>query len=126
MRQDISQDYKWKTSIRPQAATGNITGVAVDCQEGGAEVPVLTLIGDIGGGTTIDVKLQESADGSTGWADMTGAAQAQITDASQDDVVYADTFFHRTQRYVRAVATFGGASADSDIAVAVGVRKIQQ
>lgn len=57
---------------------------------------------------TADVKLQHSADGSTGWADVTGLAFTQVTNpggASHQELL---ANVDQLKRYVRAVVTLGG------------------
>lgn len=57
---------------------------------------------------TLDVKIQDSADGSTGWADVTGMAFAQVTTVASAQVLGIAN--GKTRRYVRAVATIGGSA----------------
>ncbi len=52
---------------------------------------------------TVATKLQDSADGSTGWADVSGAAATDLTaDDTEDEV---DIDLSGAKRYVRVVAT---------------------
>lgn len=66
-----------------------------------------------GTGTTADFKLQESANGSSGWVDITGSNFTQITTAGG-----AKTYVGNVkcgggtrQRYIRVIFTGGGGSA---------------
>jgi hypothetical protein len=63
-------------------------------------------------GDTLDAKIQDSADGSTGWADVTGAAFTQVT-ASADltETIFFDS--NAVKAYVRAVGTIAGNGAES-------------
>lgn len=55
---------------------------------------------------TLDVKVQESADNSTNWTDVTGASVTQITTTTSVQRIN----FQATKRYVRVAATVGGTS----------------
>lgn len=57
---------------------------------------------------TLDVKIQDSADGSTGWGDVTGMAFTQVTNAASAQAL--GVAIGKTKRYVRAVATIGGSA----------------
>jgi hypothetical protein len=69
---------------------------------------------------TYDAKLEDSADGSTGWAALVGAAITQIVAASTAG--YKDVDLSSAKRYIRAVdviAFVGGTSPKLNAAVAV-------
>lgn len=55
-----------------------------------------------GAGGTVDVKIQESDDGSTAWTDWTGGAFTQITEAN--DTVIQEKQYTGLKRYIRTVA----------------------
>lgn len=105
-------------------ATGN--GSAVDLNALAGDI-AYTLMSSAGGGTspTLDVKLQDSADGSTGWADISGATFTQVTDAADShETIVVDSDAHK--RHVRAVKTVSGTSPTFDCGVtAVGFAKIR-
>lgn len=87
-------------------ATANGSAVNLLDYDGLAAV-VLNSAAGTGTSPTLDVKLQHSDDGSTGWADITGAAFAQVTAAAasvQKKVIHAG----EVKQYIRAVATIGG------------------
>lgn len=69
--------------------------------------------GTVGASGTVNCKVQESADGSTGWADVSGAAFTQVT-ASNDDAAYVGSIRldHRL-RYIRVVMTVAVAACDA-------------
>ena len=113
-QRDVGNEFTTGLSIAPQSATSTITGTGVDFNDCGPAITVETLVGDIGAGTTVDVTLQESDDDGVtdAYAAITGAAQTQLT-ATDDDSVAVDTFFNRSKRFVRALATYAGSSPDA-------------
>ena len=52
---------------------------------------------------TFDAKLQDSADGSTGWADITSAAITQVT--ADNGYGSVNVNLHTCERYIRSVHT---------------------
>jgi len=106
--------------------TATANGSAVDIQQYVGKLKFI-LASSAGGGTspTMDVKLQDSADGSTGWADISGAAFTQVTDGA-DTTAALGLVANSVKRYVRAVATIGGTSPTFDCAVvAVGTQQVR-
>lgn len=88
--------------------TGAQNGAAIDCllyRRAAFHVRV----GVIGASGTVDYKIQESADGSTGWADVTGAAITQLT--ASDGKARIAINCEKTKRYLRAVLTIGTAAS---------------
>jgi len=79
----------------------------------GYSVLAILAAGTCGGGGTVDVKLQESAD-SIAWADVTGGAFAQVTPAN-DEVAY-ELAYSGSKRYLRAVSTVAGAASEFGVA----------
>lgn len=74
--------------------------------------------GVLGTGATVDFKLQGSADGSTGWTDITGAAITQIVKASGDNaqaILEVSATYIKDQdstfAYVKGVLTIGTAAS---------------
>lgn len=95
------------------ARTVTANGTALNVRSFLGRVKVI-LDSAAGAGTapTLDVKLQDSPDGTTGWADITGAAFAQVTDAGpslQDLGLGID----RQDLFIRAVATITGSAGQS-------------
>lgn len=103
--------------------TASANGSAVDMQDFIGRVAFI-LMTSAGGGTspTLDVKLQDSADGSSGWADISGATYTQVTD-SADATESIGVKIDEVKRYVRAVATIGGTSPTFDSGVCVVGKK---
>ena len=85
------------------------TGAAVDCDGMAGTVIFTQQSGTVGGTTpTLDGKVQDSADGSTGWADVSGATATQVTASSNVQNIVVDR--SATKRYLRYVATVAGTS----------------
>ena len=90
--------------------TATATGSAVDLLGVKSGISFILDCGAATVGTlpTMDVKIQDSADGSTGWADVTGMVFTQVTTvASSQTLGIANG---KTKRYVRAVGTIGGSA----------------
>lgn len=69
---------------------------------------------------TADAKLQESADGSTGWTDITGAAAAQLV--ADDTSAEVDVDLSGTKQFIRVVevvALTAGTTPALDVAASV-------
>ena len=111
--------------IPAQAATATVTGAAANIRQYVGKVKVI-LMSSIGGGTTptLDVKIQDSPDGSTGWADVSGATFTQVTDAAdstQDIGMEIDSI----NPFVRAVGTITGTSPTFSFAVGlIGMQQV--
>jgi hypothetical protein len=80
-------------------------------------VMFIVAIGALGTAATVDFKLQGSADGSTGWTDITGKAITQLTEAGTDAnkqaivEITAEETSTLGYRYVRGLLTVGGVDA---------------
>lgn len=87
--------------------TASANGAAILIGEN-VEIDVISRVGGAVGGTspTLDVTIECSADGSTGWVQV--GSLPQQTDASPQARGMART----TEQYVRAVLTTGGTSPD--------------
>lgn len=92
--------------------TATATGTGFDLQgSNDAEGEAVVIFDcEAGSGTspTMDVKLEDSADNSTGWTDITGAAFTQVTSTASQQKLTINT--NDVRRYVRAVGTLGGTS----------------
>lgn len=109
--------------VDPQTAnnTTKATG-AVDLGKFHQAAFVL-LVGTID--STIDFKLQESADGSTGWADLSGKAITQLAGTDDNKQVVVHLLAEELtagKRYARGLATLGNGTSQAVCAVALGVR----
>jgi len=105
------RQYGALTLLAAKTYNANTNGNAVDLQNyvapGSREMKAVLSVGSQSGtNPTLDVKVQDSADGSTGWADIPGAAFAQVGGALSEQTIHCQTL----KRYVRAVVTVGGTS----------------
>lgn len=106
-----------------RSATANGSAVDILNYEGQAAA-ILQSAAGTGTTPTLDVKLQDSADGSTGWADVTGAAFTQVTNATASAQVLKFNA-SAVRRYIRAVATIGGTTPSFACAVSfIGKKQI--
>lgn len=119
---DLANTHVFGQSLKSDQRTVTANGTGVDMRSTGPQVTAVLDIGDVTGTTpTLDVKLQDSDDNVT-FADITGAVFTQKTDADSDSQ-FAITFFNRSKRYVRAVATIAGTVPVWDICVGLIGRK---
>lgn len=86
------------------ATTATVNSGAISAPQEGGPVLFAAHITAITGTTpTLDVTLEQSANGQSGWATVVGSALTQITAAG-----HRVGFACPTQPYVRVVATIGG------------------
>lgn len=118
----ISLDALTVLELLPTAAyTTTQTGSAIDIHDYDGRY-LLALTSSIGTGTTptLDVKVQDSADGSTGWADLSGATFTQVTDsADSTESITIDT--DTAKAYIRIVGTIGGTATPTFSFGVIGV-----
>jgi hypothetical protein len=108
--------------LTPRTATTTVIGTAVDLVSADGRCFAVQQVGTVSGTSpTLAGKVQESADGSTNWTDISGAT---FTTVSATDNVQAISF-DRTLRYVRYVGTIGGTSPSFPVAVLIGEQKKQ-
>jgi hypothetical protein len=96
-------------------ATTNGAALHVPGGEGGSHVLVAVHVSAVSGTTpSLTCKLQESANGTSGWTDVTGAAGSAITAAGNQ-------LFngHTTKPYVRVVGTVSGTTPSLTTTVTV-------
>lgn len=92
-------------AARTASANGSSVNLAGYADPGEREMLAYLDVGAASGTSpTLDVRLQDSADGTT-WADISGAAFAQKTGVAQETI-----YFSTARKFVRAVATIGGTS----------------
>jgi hypothetical protein len=108
-------------------SAGTRNGAAIDRLQSAALAGSCVLACNVGAttgspsATTYDCKLQDSADGSTGWADISGASITQKTTTTAA-LVQKDVDLTGAKRYVRVVeviAFTGGTSPATPAAVDV-------
>lgn len=99
-----------QTSVSAIAArTSTVTTSAVDVRAYKGGLIVQQLVGVVSGTSpTLNGKIQTSADGSTGWADITGATFTQVTASDSFQKIGFDT--RQTSGYIRFVGTIAGTS----------------
>lgn len=97
-----------QTSVSAIAArTSTVTASAVDVRSYKGGLLVQQLVGVVSGTSpTLDGKLQTSADGSTGWTDITGATFTQVTATDSFQAIGIDV--RQTSGYIRFVGTIAG------------------
>lgn len=101
--------------LRPQAATSTQTGSAIDTL-GYNSASVALEVGAVSGTSpTLDVAIEESADGSTGWTNV--ASFTQVTASNNSQVKRVDGLGTSRKRYLRAVATIAGTSPSFALSV---------
>ena len=89
----------------PAVATATVTGAAVDLQQ---YIGVLRVGQTVGAATgTLDGKIQDSADNVT-FNDVPGLVFPTVTAANNSQSLQVDT--RAVRRYIRHVATIGGAN----------------
>jgi len=102
-------------------AAGTVNGPGID-RVGFEEALVVVNSGANGTSGTADVKVQESDDNST-WADVAGAAFAQITEANDNTVYVGRLNLVVRKRYLRLVAVVGTAACDLGAVVLLGATR---
>jgi hypothetical protein len=100
-----------------KAATANATGSAVDVSAYDGPMIVVQNIGAITG--TCAGKIQDSADGSTDWQDVTGAAFTSASAAGQQSMTIDPD---GTRKYIRYIGTIGTGPCVMAV-VAIGKKK---
>lgn len=127
---DLHNNVSPVLSIVPKVVNDDTegTGVAVDLQGFGA-AEVLFLVGDSGdtlsGSVSLQCKIQDSDDGSTGWADVTGddlLGSASIIDAPAEDQVVQALGYLGSKRFIRAIVDTTGTHTNGTPIGAVVVR----
>jgi hypothetical protein len=120
--QDVADQAILGAGLSPQTITGNTNGAAGDMISGDGLCFAIQQIGTVSGtAPTLAGKIQESADGSTGWTDIPGAAFTTVTSSINTQALA----FDRTKRYLRYAATVGGTSPSFAIAVIISQQKKQ-
>lgn len=103
-------------SIVPVATVdADANGSSIDMAEYDDNVALVLSASAGTGDMTLDVKLQGSANGSTGWADIAGAAFAQVTTTASVQKIIVNVASQ--PRYMRAVLDVGGTTPSFIVAV---------
>ena len=120
------QEVTMVEALPVAARTSTANGSAVNLVDYDDDI-ALTLMTAAGSGTspTLDVKVQDSADGSSGWGDVSGATFTQVTDAADaHETIYVDA--DAVKQYIRIVATIGGTTPSFTGGVNMAGKKIQR
>ena len=113
---DFASAVAVRAAVGPSLHTAAHTGDAVDLVSADGECFAVQQIGSFAEDNTWNGRIEESADGSTGWTAITGAAFDPVTEGANTQV----RRFTRTARYVRYTATVTGSDPDLVLAVVVG------
>jgi hypothetical protein len=120
---DVGAEVKVVAGFSPRASAGEvINGAAINRQDFQSCV-LHARSGAVSGAptaVTYDARLQESADGITGWTDIPGAAVEQITAA--DTEKHVNVNLAGVKPYIRVVGTVaftGGTSPTLNVAATV-------
>ena len=100
----------------PAALTAALTGDPVDLVSADGPCFAVQQVGAFSEGPTWTGTIEQSANGSTGWAAVAGAAFAAVGGSNDTQVIR----FTRTARYVRYKATVTGSGPSLTLAVLIG------
>ncbi len=100
------------TTFTLSAGTTDVESTPVDGL-GFSGVAYTILLGALTASATLGLKIQGSADGSTGWTDITGAAYTSTVDTDDDKLVVLEVV-NPKYRYTRVAFDRGGANAVID------------
>ena len=115
---DINSNLTQTAVVAIAAKTSTVTSSAVDLRTYKGGVIVQQLVGVVSGTSpTLDGKIQTSADGSTGWADISGATFTQVT--ATDSFQKIGFVLNETLGYVRYVGTITGTTPSFTMGVAL-------
>lgn len=115
---DLNSNTTLNNLAAPTARTATGTGSSIDVRtQNGLAAVMLSAAAGTGTTPTLDVTIQDSVDGSTGWTNITGAAFTQVTtaDSAQKIGVNLDA----CRGFIRASWTIGGTTPSFNFAVAV-------
>ena len=124
MNYDIAASSLTAFQVTPaNANTSTVTGSSVDIKDYVGEIGIIQDVGTVGGtNPTLNGKIQESLNGSTGWTDVSGAAFTEVTSTGNVQKLNLNT--RSLSRYIRYVGTIAGSSPAFDLGV-VGIGKAQ-
>lgn len=108
MLRTLIEAIKSVVGLIPVDLTTTTNGIAIDTNGFDDAQAVLDTGARTGTSPTLNVKIQESTDGSTGWTDISGAVFAEITAADQHKSLGIN--LRTVKRYIRYVFTLAGTS----------------
>jgi len=110
---DIKNTLTLIAGAKPATITASRNGSAIDIRGylGSIMAVLYAAKGTGNADNTLDTKIQTSADGSTGWADVTGATFTQVLGTGGTDSLQGINVEVRLcERYIRFVDTVAGTS----------------
>lgn len=107
------------SGLNPDTQTSSPTGAAIDMISADGPCFAVQQVGAFSADTTLDGRIEQSANGSSGWTTIAGATFATVAAANNVQAIR----FTRTQRYVRYAATIAGVSPSIKVAALVGEQK---
>ena len=120
--QDLPHNAVLGQSLKPQTLSASANGAAIDLITGDGRCFAVQMVGAVTGTTpSLAGKIQESADGSPNWSDISGATFTAVTGSDNLQSIS----FDRTQRYVRYVGTISGTSPSFLTAALIGEQRKQ-
>lgn len=99
--------------VSPSTRANGFNGAAVDLVAPSGTYGAVQSVGSFVEGPTWNGKIQQSADGSTGWADITGAVFAAVTVGGVVEFIV----FVPTQRFIRYVGSVVSGPGDLTLSV---------
>ena len=117
------EDVRVLASVLPQAKTaGALNGAAVDTEiyNDGMVVVNVGAVTGTPSAFTVDAKVQESDNGTSGWVDVAGASIVAVTAIDKTAEIPLDPMRAAAKRYVRVVITpaFTGGTAPTALVAA--------
>ena len=104
-KRTVAESHKVAVSIKPAShAVGTTNGAAADCK-GYDDTAVVIDCGVFTATGDLTAKVQESDDGSTGWADVAGAAFANKEQADDELPYVGNQNLAKRKRHLRVVFT---------------------
>src|SRR5258708_5426458 len=116
---DFASAVALHTAVSPSIQTAAFNGDAIDMIDADGACFAVQQIGSFEESNTWTGRIEQSADGSSGWAAISGAAFTAVTEGQNTQVIR----FTRTARYVRYAASLTGSTAEFTLAVLIGEGK---
>jgi hypothetical protein len=116
---DFASAVAVHAAVAPSVQSGALNGDAVDLIDSDGECFAVQQIGSFEESNTWTGRIEQSADGTSGWAAISGAAFTAVTEGPSTQAIR----FTRTQRYVRYAASVVGSTSELSLAVLIGESK---
>ena len=115
---DVASAALVAAAVYPDTKSSTVTGSAIDMITADGPCFAIQQVGEFDADSLAGA-IEESADGSTGWAAIDGAEFADVTALDNVQVIT----FRRSARYLRYVGTITGDTPSIEMAVLVGEQK---